>query len=437
MNHSPHSKTPGAPTAREIAAQVLSRVERDQAYASRTLDAELSRYRQLDARERGLATELTYGCLRVRPVLLDRLAAGTPRGLGRLDPWVLSHLIVAAYQLFILDRIPAFVAVSEAVEAIRHRRGQRLAGFANALLRGLAATGERLTLEQATWQSLPSWLEQRLVQAIGSDEAHALVTRNVRGILTVRPLKGAPSPGWLQRADTGRTSPCARTVLHVGDPRRLPGYAAGAFVVQEEGSQVVALSLGARAGERVLDACAGHGQKSAMLAEAVGSDGQLWATDLYPGKLRALVQEFRRLGLSEPKTAAVDWSVGAGPVPSGQDRVLVDAPCTGTGTLRRRPELAFRLKPEDPARLGKLGEQILRRAAQLCRPGGRVVYAVCSVLPEEGPEVIERVADQLEPVPFDAPGLTAWLEPAACTIQLLPGRHGTDGFFMASLTARR
>jgi 16S rRNA (cytosine967-C5)-methyltransferase len=214
--------------------------------------------------------------------------------------------------------------------------------------------------------------------------------------------------------------------------RRCPGYAEGAFVIQEEGAQVVALALGAKPGERILDACAGRGQKTTLLRERVGGDAELWAVDLYPDKLAALKEEFRRLGLVPPKTAAVDWTVGHGPVPDSFDRVLVDAPCTGTGTLRRRPEIARRLTPEDPARLATLAEAILRGAATRAKPGGRVVFAVCSVLREECEDVVDRVGDVLRPAPFDAPELGQLYGADATSFRLTPGKHGTDGFFVAS-----
>jgi 16S rRNA (cytosine967-C5)-methyltransferase len=205
-------------------------------------------------------------------------------------------------------------------------------------------------------------------------------------------------------------------------------------VIQDEGAQVVSFALGARPGDRVLDACAGRGQKTSLLREQIGQTAELWAVDLYPEKLAILESEFRRLRLALPRTEAVDWTIGDGSVPTGFDRVLVDAPCTGTGTLRRRPEIARRLSPDDPARLGALAERILRRAAGRGKPGGKVVFAVCSVLPEEGEAVVGRVADVLAPAPFDAPEIAHIAAPSSTSFRLTPGKHGTDGFFVASFT---
>jgi 16S rRNA (cytosine967-C5)-methyltransferase len=417
------------PGARDVAARVLERVERDGAYASRALDAELGRYPQIEPRERALATELVYGSLRTRRVLESRLGPLAPRGLDRLDSFVKAHLIVAAYQILVLDRVPAFAAVDAAVGAIRQGRSPRLAGFANAVLRRLAASGERIARDTAAWQSLPSWLVQRIEAAIGPDEARALVELpGDRMALRLR----AEGPGISFDSEPGRASPRARIVRAVGDPRNLPGYAEGAFVVQEEGSQLVAIAVGARPGERVLDACAGHGQKASLLAEAVGPAGSLVAADLHPEKLRSLVEEFGRLGLPDPEVAAVDWTVGSGKIQGSFDRVLVDAPCTGTGTLRRRPEIALRLGPDDPRRLGDLTLRILRATARMARPGGRVVFAVCSVLPEEGEDVAHRISSELAPAPFDAPELLGLIDPGVTSFRLLPGRHGTDGYFVAN-----
>ena len=417
--------------AREIAAQVILRIERDRAFGAAALDAELERHPRLDPRDRALATELVYGLLRTQGVLRERLAALAPRGLDKLDPFVLAHLLVAAYQLLLLDRIPPHAAVDAAVSAIRRERNARLAGFANAILRKLAV-GPRLQREEAILKSAPSWLAEALERSVGPEEARALLGASESlPPVTIRVRGGAEIPG----TAPGRISPLARVVTAGGDPRRLEGYAEGRFVVQEEGAQVLALAVGARAGERVLDACAGRGQKTTLLAERAGGNGEVWATDAHPSKLRALGRELERLALPPVHVAAVDWTVGTGDVPGGLDRVLVDAPCTGTGTLRRRPEIAQRLSPDDPRRLGELAERILRSAATRARPGGRVIFSVCSVLREECEDVVERVRDVLEPAPFDAPELSGLIEPGATSFRLLPLRHGTDGYFVASFTA--
>ncbi len=405
-------------SARAIAARVVERVDRDRAFAAAALDAELARYPQLDARERGFATELAYGTLRTRRALFVRLEKHAPKGLAKTDRSVLSALLVAAYQILVLDRVPAHAAVDAAVEQARAMRGERLGGFANALLRKLAASGER-------------------ERDVGPAEASALLAADPSGLpIAVRVRIGRPEPEWLAHAERGRASPLARLLKDGGDLRRRPGYDAGEFVIQEEGAQLVAFALGARAGERILDACAGRGQKTSLLSEQLAGSGELWACDVHPKKLEALIAEHERLGQVAPKIEAIDWTRGSGSVPGDFDRVLVDAPCTGTGTLRRRPEMAERLTPEDPARLSELAERILRAAARRARPGGRIVYAVCSVFREEAEAIVERVADELVPVPFDSPELCALAGRDATSLRLLPLCHGTDGYFVASFCRR-
>lgn len=429
----PQPRTAGLPSARVIAARVVERALRDAAFATPTLDAELSRYPQLEPRERALATELTYGVLRARTALIAELSKYAKRGLEH-DLLVLSHLLVAAYQVLLLDRIPAFAAVDSAVTALSKTRGPKIAGFGNAVLRKLVASGVRLDPAAVAEQALPAWLLERLRAAVGPSEARHLYTGPAT--TAVRLIEGRPVPEWLEPSERGQVAPTARRVQAEGDWRARPGFSEGCFIVQEEGAQCIALALGARPGERVLDACAGRGQKTSLLSERVGAAGEVWAVDLHPNKLDKLVAEHERLGLPAPRVAAVDWTVGSGPVPTDFDRVLVDAPCTGTGTLRRRPEIALRLTPEDPARLGDVQRAILRRVALHVRPGGRLVYAVCSVLMEEAEEVVGSVLDLLEPAPFDAPELANLVTPEQTAFRLLPGQHGTDGYYVASFRRR-
>jgi 16S rRNA (cytosine967-C5)-methyltransferase len=445
---------PVGPTARGVAARVVQRVLEEGAFVSDALDAELdwSPLRAerghgarpdvgLDGRDRALATELCYGVIRIEPALGERLETLAKRGLSKGDALLRAHLLVAAYQLLVLDRIPAFAAINEAVSALRRLRGPRVAGFANAILRKLSASGERLSLAQALEASVAPWLFAELCRSVGREPALGLLGASLGGArrglalrLTARADRAALP--WLERTEPGQLVPSALWLPPSGDLRRLPGYAEGAFVVQEEGAQWAALALGARPGERVLDACAGHGQKSSLLSEQLGDTGELWVNDIADSKLERLRREFERLGLPEPHCHLTDLSRGVGELPAGMDRVLVDAPCTGTGTLRRRPEILMRLTPEDPGRLAERAAALLTQAASRARPGGRVLFVVCSVLHTECEDVAERVRAVLEPAPFDTPDAARVAGPGAWQCRLLPSLHGTDGYYIASFATR-
>jgi 16S rRNA (cytosine967-C5)-methyltransferase len=436
------------PTARSIAAHVIGRVLREDAFAAPVLDAALGRYPEIDPRERALATEIAYGALRTAPFLLAEIGKHASRGIGQVDSEMRAHLLVAGYQIYFLDRVPAFAAVSEAVQLIKRARGRKVAAFANAVLRRLAENVPKHRtelLERAVVESAAPWLRDALRRALGEASGGAFLACVSAPPLCLRTRVGANRNAVIDRLsrsappgatiEAGKASPLAIVVRGGGDPRRLDGYDRGEVVIQEEGAQMVALALGARPGETVLDACAGRGNKTSLLAEAVGPGGAVDAADLHDQKLARLREELGRLGLSPRATFAVDWSVGRGRAKEGYDRVLVDAPCSGLGTLRRRPEIALRRKPEDLERLAALQLQIVLTAAALARPGGTVVYAVCSVLREEAEEVMERAVAQmpsLSPAPFPE-GPVRDLAGGATSLRLLPHVHGTDGYFIACL----
>ncbi len=425
--------------ARKVAWEILRRVWDDGAYAAAALSAELERHPDMDPRDKGLVTELVYGVLRTEKSLYDRLSRYG--ALKANDSALLAHLFIAAYQLSFLDRIPAHAAVSEAVDALKELRGPKVAGFANALLRRIAEEGKK-ELPKAVVASAPRWLFDKIARDVGHEDATLLF--GGAGSVTSTALRvraGRALRDWMTDASRVEPSPVTPGALRYhggGDPRRLEGFTEGDFVVQEEGAQLLAWAVGAKPGERVLDACAGRGQKASLLAEHVGDQGKLVVTDLHANKLSQLAAEFLRLGLAAPEAHAVDWASPnrSSALPCDFDRVLVDAPCTGDGTLRRRPEIAHRLKKEDPARLAELQERILRNAAEHARVGGTVIYATCSVLKEECEAIIERVADILAPAPFDAPAVSGVFAPSESALRLLPGRHGTDGYFVASLRRR-
>jgi 16S rRNA (cytosine967-C5)-methyltransferase len=202
--------------------------------------------------------------------------------------------------------------------------------------------------------------------------------------------------------------------------------------VQEEGSQLVALAVGGAPGETVLDACAGRGNKSALLARYAG---RVDVADLHPNKLDALRTELARAGVAAGDAFAVDWTVGPGDCTGVYDAVLVDAPCSGTGTIRRRPELQRRASARSLRDVAALQLAIATRVSERVRPGGRLVYAVCSVLREEAEDVVAKLLEarpEFTPSPFAGEAARA-LASDAPTLRLLPHVHGTDGYFVASL----
>jgi len=436
-------RKPRAPTARSVAVDVLVRVSRDRAFAAAALDAEIERNVQLDVRDRALATELVYGTLRLAKFLEARIVKYAPRGLGSLDAHVRAHLLVAAYQILVLSRVPDFAAVDEAVESIGYLRGDRLSGFANAVLRKVTKEPKPSVEEiaRASLAGAEPALARAIVDSIGEAGALALLSAEETPPLGLRTIDEATRAEWIVRLrearpeasfEAGKVSPLAVLVRGAGRVVDLPGYEEGAWTSQEEGSQVIALALGAKPGEIVLDACAGRGNKTSLLARAVGPDGAVDAADLHPAKLDRLREELARLGLAPRDTIAVDWSKGSGSVRGPYDRVLVDAPCSGTGTIRRRPELLSKRKAADVVELAELQRGILTRTAALVRPGGRLIYAVCSVLRDEAEGVIGAAAELgLAPAPFDS-AVADRIANGAASFRLLPREHGTDGYFVAS-----
>lgn len=431
----PTGSGPAGWLSRQVAVDALLKVQRGE-FTAAALDQVLNQSGLTDERDRALATELAYGVVRTQPVLEQQLHDLAPKGIAGGDTKVLMHLLVAAYQLSFLDRVPAFAAVNLAVTAIEQLRGKRVGGFANAVLRRLQPKAD---LTGAVRASAPEWLVEQMALAVGEPSALGLLGVH-RGTHETTPqcvrLVGAKSPpDWLSQAEAGALSPKIFRLRKAGDVRRHPEFAEGGFVVQEEGAAFMGRALGARPSERALDVCAGRGQKSSLVAEQLGPEGELWASDLSDKKLLALNIEFDRLGLPSPQRVRHDWKEPCSTVPRDFDRVLVDAPCSGTGTLRRRPEIARRLGAADVERLASLSEQILRNAAAHVQPTGRLVFVVCSVLRDECEAVVERVADVLAPATFDSPEVVERFG-AVSQFRLLPDQHGTDGFFGACFRRR-
>lgn len=423
-------------TARRLASRVTERVQKEGAFLAQALDRELSES-GFELRDRALSTELSYGVIRTEAYLRERLRPFI--GSKKTDERVMRELCLAVYQLDFLPRIPQSAAVNEAVNAVRRVQGPRVGGFVNAVLRRLAAAGPGLPLREAAFTSLPGWLRTRLEEAVGPDSARDLVDPGAGRGLTVRVVRGAELSEPL-RAELEPVATCegAFRFLGRGDPRAREEYGKGAFVVQELGSQLIAHLLEATPGARVLDVCAGRGNKTLLLGELVGPSGSVVATDLHRSKLAVLERESRRLSGARAPVSTEVWDATTPlpePLVASFDFVLVDAPCSGVGTLRHRPEIARRLGPEDPARLGALQAAILKEAAAALKPGGQLLFSTCSVLPEEGEKVLESVSEGLT-LARNLGEMWKRTSGEASLSRILPGTHGTDGYFVARLERR-
>ena len=397
--------------ARAAAFEVVRRVFEQEAYADRAFAGAAA---GLDERDRGLAQRIAYGTVqRVRTIDHGIEQLGK-RPVRKLDPPVLAALRIAAYQLCWLD-VPAHAVVGESVELVRRAGLERATAFTNAVGRRLAQGFRGLVAslpEGPLKHSYPDWIWDVWRRDLGDEEALELMRAQNEPAETVVRLV-SPSDGLL--ADLEATDvPGAYRVQRV-DALALEE---GRIWPMSRGSQVAALAVGARSGERVLDLCAAPGGKTAML------EGEVVAVEVNEARARELADNLRRLGRTDVRIVNAD----ARELPeSGFDRSLVDAPCSGLGVLARRPDLRWRGKP-----LPELQLELLRAAEERVRPGGTIVYSVCTINADENEAVV--AASGLE---VDASLPEEWPQfrhPRRTEFVLTtPHRHGTSGFFVARL----
>jgi 16S rRNA (cytosine967-C5)-methyltransferase len=439
-------------TPRRIAVEILNRVEEGGAFAEPLLNATLSGTELENPADRGLLTELVYGTLRMRG-RLDWVIAELYRGsAAELETTVRNILRTGLYQMRFTDRIPPFAAVNEAVEIARDL-APAAAGLVNAILRNSLRKGDAVAWPDiinnpakaiAVLHSHPLWLVRRLLASHGVEETIAIcgVNNTVPPLtLRVNSLKASRDraiAALLEEkiaAEGARFSPDGITVISPAAAlRKTACYRKGLIRVQDEASQLVTRLVAPEPGEKLLDLCAGSGGKTLHLAALMGNSGSITALDVQPARLRMLRGEAKRLGVTIAETRPGD---AVEPVYSFRetfDRVLLDAPCSGLGTIRRNPEIRWRITPADINRCRELQDLLLTKAAEYVRPGGRLVYSVCTVTPEENEVVIGRFLkeradfhlispDTFPPALIDGRGF----------FRSEPHIHGMDGFFGAVL----
>jgi 16S rRNA (cytosine967-C5)-methyltransferase len=445
--------------ARKIAFDVLRRVEAEGAYASDALHAELTS--KVKSQDAALSTEIVLGVLRRRRQLDFLLERHLKKSVARLDLPVLLTLRMGLYQIRFLRGVPARAAVNESVELVKRARKSSAAPLVNAVLR--RASEDHVRIEQLLPRSLlpaerlgilhshPSWMVERWMARLGEARTIAMLEANNQSQRVAcaagDPLRRQEVFSSLERLglriEPGKFLSDAFSVSG-GSPAQTPAFRTGQISIQDEASQAIPLLLGVQPGHRVLDLCAAPGGKTAPLFRAAGAQGLVVAADRHAHRLRAMREQFGRLGIEGIHLVELD---GERRLPFGVcfDRILVDAPCTGTGTLGRHPEIRWRLEPGESRRLHQIQVSLLKSAIEQLAPGGRLIYSTCSVEREENSEVIAEVLKQnhsVRPIPGSElcrilkSRLSGKIDPETIFdeqgyFQTVPGMHPCDGFFAA------
>lgn len=384
-----------------------------------------------DERDRALLLEIVTGTLRMRAALDYQIGERASRGLAKLDAAVLRVLRLSAFQLLHLSRLPAPAVINDAVELTRRAGKSSAAGLVNAVLRKLARERGALVWpdDPAIVHSHPRWLVDRWTQRFGRDAAAAWMQFNNRpaqlclAVNRTLTTREALAEELMASGVTTQPTERARHGLQVieGHPLQLEAYAKGHFVVQDEASQLIAGLVPVAPGARVLDLCASPGGKTVTLSAAAGQAGTVVACDVRPHRVRLLRRTLARCRLANTRVVHV---ASDGPLPfreSAFAAVLIDAPCSGLGTVRRDPDIKWRRAEADLARFAVAQRQLLARAAALVAPGGVIVYSTCSSEPEENQQVVDAFLQSGAPFELQH------------THETLPFRDGLEAFFGAVL----
>ncbi len=440
-------------TARTVALEALVRMEKEEGYSNLVIDHALQAS-GLDKRDSALATTIFYGVLEKR-ITLDWLIGQCLRDPGkRMDSLVKAALRCGAYQIFYLDRVPDSAAVNETVTALKSCGKISLSGFVNGVLRNLSRKKAEITLPEghSSWAesirySLPKELILLWKNAYGKEITQKLLTSlQEKPPITVRvnTLKTEPDALKVSFLDVGIScrvmdGPAGCMQLEdCGAPAALPQFQEGLFHVQDLSAQLVCEILSPAPGDTVCDCCAAPGGKTFTMAERMGDEGRVFAFDLHPGRVKLILEDAKRLGISCVTAKAADMSKPIDEKISA-DKVLCDVPCSGFGVIRRKPEIRYKAL-QNVKELPELQFAILKNCSSFVKPGGTLVYSTCTLNPAENNEVAERFlreSPDFEPLPVKLSGVRRVVEEPDCQLTMMPFSGASDGFFAASFRRKK
>lgn len=450
-------------SSRLLAYQILLHLDQKASHPDRLIRTTLERHLGLDERDRALLTELVYGVVRWQKRIdwhIDQLSKTRP---DRIATSVRVLLRLALYQLLFLDRVPGHAAVNETVEIAKTSQPPHVIRFINAVLREAVRrkSGQASSPAGGAWNwpdpvedpagymavttSHPDWLVRKLVEEIGIEEAGLFCESNNRvapAVFRVNTLKASPEDAVESLNTQGieaAPSPWLESALRVKTPRRdmtaTAAFKQGWLQAQDEASQIVSFLLAPASGERVLDLCSGLGVKSAHIAIMMKNEGEVLSVDKSAWKLEEARKSARRQGITIIRTLAEDILLLQPESIGLFDRILLDAPCTGLGTIRRKPDIKWRRNIKDPYRLSRLQKELLSHASRFLKAGGVLVYATCSILRDENESVVQHIGEShpelaLEPavryLPYACREMTSGPHHRSW-----PHKHDVDGFFSA------
>ncbi len=437
-------------TAREVAVKALNRIDRTDSYLDKILDFEL-RNPELNKLDRAFITELVNGTVRWK-LKLDYVITQFYKGdYFKLDINIKNAIRLAVYQLMFLQGIPQSAAVNEAVKFVKKLRGQASANIVNAILRTVIrkanliefpAVGEDAVKALSVIHSFPAWLVRRFIDRFGIFETEQLlVSLNDRPRLSVRVNTGRIPTDELaaQFRYHGIVVTCGKFIpnfLYVEGLSRIGGiesFKAGQFTVQDEGAGIVSILLDPMRGERILDICAAPGGKTTHILELTGGDVDITAVEKYEHRVCLIQNALDRLGYTRAKVVVGNGTNYSDPVLF--DRILVDAPCTGFGAIRKKPDSKWKREPEDIRSLNEIQTALLENMSNLLKPNGVIVYSTCTIEAQENQEVVHNFL-------ANHPGFV--VEPADLFVnkalvgregfvEIFPHRHDMDGSFAARM----
>jgi 16S rRNA (cytosine967-C5)-methyltransferase len=449
--------------ARQVALLVLTRIEQEQAFSNLLLN-DILRQAALVKADAGLATELVYGTLQRQNTLDFLLQPFVSKGVHKLDDWVRSLLRMSVYQLYFLDKIPARAAINEAVELAKKLGHTGISGMVNGVLRNVVRAmpegearvqvpanlpvAERLAIEHAH----PAWLVEQWLSQFGEETTRAICESNNHvpaSSARVNRLKQTRAAFIQKGTALGyhiAPSPLSEDGIVVSQAGHLAAsewFKQGEITIQDESSMVVAKAVAAEPGMHVLDCCAAPGGKSTHIAETMQNQGKLIANDIHEHKARLILNHATRLGLTCIQTSVSDAArLTEKFEPNSFDRILLDAPCSGFGVIRRKPEIKWQKIGADSHALAAIQTELLEKVSRLLKPGGYLVYSTCTIASEENEQVVQSFLAKHDNFALDHTWLSTLPKSVQqkCVhggmLQLLPHHFESDGFFIARLVKK-